>query len=106
MKFSLVVPCFNESDSIGLLLETLKPLLIWKFGEKWEVILVDDGSRDSTREVILKARAADPRIKGLFLSRNFGHQPAIFSGLIYSTGDYVGVMDADMQDPPKILMDC
>lgn len=106
MKFSLVVPCFNESDSIGLLLETLNPLLISKFGENWEIILVDDGSRDSTRDVILKARAADSRIKGLFLSRNFGHQPAIFSGLIYATGDYVGVMDADMQDPPKILMEC
>ena len=106
MKFSLVVPCFNESESLGLLLETLRPFLISKFGESWEVIFVDDGSRDSTRDVIIKAHEADLRVKGLYLSRNFGHQPAIFSGLVYAVGDHVGVMDADMQDPPEVLLEC
>ena len=106
MKFSLVVPCFNESESLGLLLEALRPFLISKFGESWEVIFVDDGSRDSTRDVIIKAHEADLRVKGLYLSRNFGHQPAIFSGLVYAVGDHVGVMDADMQDPPEVLLEC
>ena len=106
MQFSLIIPCFNEQDSIGPLLDTLKALLTARFGEKWEIILVDDGSRDSTRAIILGARELDPRIKGVFLSRNFGHQPAIFSGLVYATGTYVGVMDADMQDPPAVLLEC
>jgi len=106
MQFSLIIPCFNEQDSIGLLLGTLKPLLTDRYGDSWEVILVDDGSRDSTRATILEARELDPRIKGVFLSRNFGHQPAIFSGLAYATGTYVGVMDADMQDPPAVLLEC
>jgi glycosyltransferase involved in cell wall biosynthesis len=106
MKFSLIIPCFNEQGSISLLLGTLKPLLTAKFGDRWEVIFVDDGSCDSTRHIILKANKVDDRIKGVFLSRNFGHQPAIFAGLVYATGTYVGVMDADMQDPPAVLMEC
>jgi glycosyltransferase involved in cell wall biosynthesis len=105
MNVSLVIPCFNEQESISLLLGTLKQLLTSKFGDHWEVILVDDGSRDSTRRIILEANKSDHRIKGVFLSRNFGHQPAVFAGLMYATGTYVGVMDADMQDPPEVLME-
>jgi glycosyltransferase involved in cell wall biosynthesis len=106
MKFSIVIPCHNEEDSIGLLLDTLKPLLIAKFGKDWEVILVDDGSRDSTRNLIQTASDLDRRIKGVFLSRAFGHQPAIFAGLGYATGAYVGVIDVDLQDPPSVLLEC
>lgn len=106
MKFSVVIPCHNEEDSIGLLLDTLKPLLIAKLGEDWEVILVDDGSGDSTRDLIQAASDLDCRIKGVFLSRAFGHQPAIFAGLGYATGAYVGVIDVDLQDPPFVLLEC
>ena len=108
MKFSVVIPCHNEEDSIGLLLDTLKPLLIAKLGEDWEVILVDDGSGDSTRDLIQAASDLDCRIKGVFLSRAFGHQPAIFAGLGYATGAYVGVIDVhsscwsvSKKPPPK-----
>ena len=69
----------------------------------WEIILVDDGSLDDTWGVIAMLHQQDDRVKGLRLSRNFGHQYALFAGLHYSRGDAVVTMDADLQHPPEVI---
>src|SRR5208282_4344133 len=68
-----------------------------------EIIFIDDGSHDGTRRLLTEAATADPRVKVLGFSRNFGHQAAITAGLDFASGDAVVVMDADLQDPPELL---
>ncbi len=102
--FSVVVPCYNEEEALPSLLEALVPVLEAKVGESWEIVLVDDGSYDRTLEMIARANLEDPRIKGVGLSRNFGHQPAVACGLAFASGQIVGVMDADLQDTPEVLL--
>jgi polyisoprenyl-phosphate glycosyltransferase len=103
---SVVIPCFNEQESIPDLLNDLGPRLDAQTNGSWEVILVDDGSIDATRQVMQLAHEQDERVRGLILSRNFGHQAAIFAGLAYASGRFIGVMDADLQDPPAVLVEC
>ncbi len=99
---SVVVPCCNEAEALPLLFERLG-----KAAEAWparlEVILVDDGSTDDTWQVMTRLRAEDPRWKLVRLSRNFGHQVALWTGLKHAGGDLVAVLDADLQDPPEVL---
>lgn len=104
VRLSVVVPCFNEEENIGILLGELVPALEAAAQARWEIILVDDGSRDGTGLKIAEANQRDPRIRGVLLSRNFGHQPALNAGLAYASGDYVGIMDADLQDPVEVLI--
>jgi polyisoprenyl-phosphate glycosyltransferase len=104
-ELSLVIPCFNEA----LVLPLLRDRLLQSFsktGLSWEVILVDDGSRDGTFAQLTAMHAADSRFKVISFSRNFGHQTAVFAGLSHAWGDFVGVMDADLQDPPEFLLTC
>jgi polyisoprenyl-phosphate glycosyltransferase len=103
---SVVVPCFNEEEALPDLLAQLVPELERTAPGAWELVLVDDGSRDHTREAIQRAHAANPRVKGVYLTRNFGHQPAIFAGLVHTSGAHIGIMDADLQDPPHVLSSC
>lgn len=103
---SVVVPCFNEESSLPRLLRTLQPLLQKHVGRNWELVLVDDGSTDGTSRLIQRAHAKNPRVKGIFLSRNFGHQAALFSGLQFARLGFVGILDADLQDPPEVLLSC
>jgi polyisoprenyl-phosphate glycosyltransferase len=100
MLLSVVVPVYNEEDTLGLLLTRLRKALS---GLNWEGIFVDDGSSDSSFEVIRKASIDDKRIKAIGFSRNFGHQAAVTAGLDFAEGDAVVVMDADLQDPPELL---
>lgn len=103
-RYSFVIPIFNEEAVIPLLLHRLDALLSRLDGPA-EVIFVDDGSRD-TSAIVLAARAAeDPRFRFIALSRNFGHQLAITAGLDRAEGDAVIVMDADLQDPPEVVLD-
>ena len=102
-QLSLVVPCFNEQEALPHLLEALLPVLEREVGACWEVILVDDGSSDRTFEMIVQANLKDRRVKGVSLSRNFGHQPAITCGLAFASGEAVGLMDSDLQDSPEVL---
>ncbi|HXT96570.1 MAG TPA: glycosyltransferase family 2 protein [Polyangia bacterium] len=107
---SLVLPVYNEEATLPELDRRLRLLLAEigadlgsGVGEAWEVIFVDDGSRDRSRALLAELAAAEPRYKVLSLSRNFGHQMAITAGLDRADGAAVVVMDADLQDPPEIV---
>jgi dolichol-phosphate mannosyltransferase len=104
-ELSLVIPCFNE----GRVLPLLRQRLLESFGPEkmnWEVILVDDGSSDDTFAQLAAMHAKDPRFKVLSFSRNFGHQTAVFAGLSRAFGEFVAVLDADLQDPPEFVSAC
>lgn len=102
---SVVIPCYNEAEVLPLLKTRLLSCM-GGLGITWEVILVDDGSRDGTFEQLTALNHEDSRFKVISFSRNFGHQPAVFAGLAYASGAAVAVMDADLQDPPEILGAC
>ncbi|WP_243438843.1 glycosyltransferase family 2 protein [Fundidesulfovibrio soli] len=105
LDFSLIVPCYNEQDMLPLFLQEAVPQLDTQIGRSWEIIVVDDGSQDNTAAIVALHNAKDPRIKGVFLSRNFGHQAAVNAGLAYAIGDAVGVIDCDLQDPIAVLIE-
>ena len=101
---SLVVPCFNEADSLDRLYqETLAATE--GLSREFELVLVNDGSRDDTFEVDSKLAARDARVRVLSFSRNFGKEAAMLAGLRASRGDAVAIMDADLQHPPQMLRD-
>ena len=102
MKLSLVIPVLNEAEVLPFLFQALFPV-IESLDCEYEVLFIDDGSTDETLEILAREAAADPRIKVLSFSRNFGHQAAITAGIDFSSGDAVIVMDADLQDPPHLL---
>lgn len=101
-SISVVVPCFNEEDVLGATLTRLRAVLD-AVGESYEVVLVDDGSRDRTWALIDTAAHSDCRVRGLRLSRNFGHQAALTAGLARARGQQILIIDADLQDPPELL---
>jgi dolichol-phosphate mannosyltransferase len=101
---SLVIPVYNEEILIFDLFERVKNAME-SINENFEVILVDDGSTDSTLEKLKTCNNRDKRFKILSLSRNFGHQAAYSAGLNYAKGDYVAMMDGDLQDPPELIKD-
>lgn len=100
---SVVVPVFNEEEIIGLFYERMSNVLGTLDGLTWEVIFVDDGSRDSSFERLSALAQRDPRIKVIKFSRNFGHQIAITAGVDEARGDCVVVIDSDLQDPPEVI---
>jgi glycosyltransferase involved in cell wall biosynthesis len=99
---SVVAAAFDEADVLPGFVARLAAVLE-ATGEEWEVVLVDDGSRDGTWGAIAAASAADPRIRGIRLSRNFGHQLALTAGLSVARGDGVITMDSDLQHPPEVI---
>lgn len=101
--YSIVVPVFNEESSLPQLLDRLSPVLDGLDADA-EVIVVDDGSTDRSVAFVEEIRRLDPRFKLVQLSRNFGHQLAITAGLDLAVGDAVIVMDADLQDPPEVVL--
>ena len=104
-RLCVVVPCFNEEDMLGEFFSTVTPALDDATDGEWAILCVDDGSRDSTAVVIEQRHLRDSRISGLRLSRNFGHQAALSAGLAYARGEYVGIMDCDLQDPVEVLVE-
>lgn len=101
---SIVLPIFNEEEVIPELDRRLRAMLD-KVGETWEVVFVDDGSRDRTGQLLRELARTEARYKLISFSRNFGHQLAITAGTDHASGQAVVVMDADLQDPPEVVME-
>jgi len=104
VKYSIVIPLYNEEGILPLLVERLQEIMAQLDGQA-EVVMVDDGSRDRTYELALTAAASDARFKLIQFSRNFGHQVAITAGMDAASGDAVIIMDADLQDPPYVILE-
>lgn len=102
MQISVVIPVYNESDLINDLFEAVMKAMT-KFTNDFEVICVNDGSKDDTLLKLRQCHQKDKRFKVLNLSRNFGHQSAYTAGLNYAKGEYVAMMDGDLQDPPELI---
>lgn len=100
---SLVVPCYNEEQSLPYFWKETTAVMRQMDYLDFEVIFVDDGSRDKTLEILRALAASDSRVKYLSFSRNFGKEAAMYAGLEHAKGDYAAVMDADLQDPPALL---
>jgi dolichol-phosphate mannosyltransferase len=102
VMLSVVIPVFNESATVEALFASLRERLD-ALGDSYEVLFVDDGSRDGTGDMIDDITRRDPRFRAVHFSRNFGHQAAVTAGLHFARGRAVVVMDADLQDPPELL---
>ena len=104
-KISVVVSCYNEEKALPLFYEEMERVRIQDFENiaEFEYIFVNDGSKDKTLEIIKKLRQNDKKVRYVSFSRNFGKEAAMLAGLEASTGDYVTLMDADLQDPPALL---
>lgn len=105
-KLSLVVPMYNEGAAVPQFFSAIIPVLEACEQQKnisWEIIAIDDGSRDETEQFLLEAAQKDPRIRAVIFSRNFGKEAAMSAGLRYATGDAVIPIDADLQHPPDII---
>ncbi|MEU6959829.1 glycosyltransferase family 2 protein [Streptomyces chrestomyceticus] len=102
---SVVVPCFDEAAVIGETHRRLRAVLRGLPECEYEVVYVDDGSRDGTWDRLTALAAADARVRLVRLTRNFGHQPAVLAGLREAAGDAVVTIDADLQDPPGLIAD-
>ncbi|MGH2387202.1 MAG: glycosyltransferase family 2 protein, partial [Chloroflexota bacterium] len=100
--YSVVAPVYNEQETLphfyARVVEALEGL-----GESFELILVNDGSRDNSYQVMRELVAKDSRVRVINFSRNFGHQPAVSAGLDHSRGDAVVIIDSDLQDPPEVI---
>ena len=101
-RISIVVPCYNEEESIPLFYQALQEVLQTLPCEP-ELWFVNDGSKDNSLLQMKKLRETDPSVHYLSFSRNFGKEAALYAGLEAATGDYIAVMDADLQDPPALL---
>lgn len=101
-RLSIIVPIYNEEKVIPELYRRMVSVLD-SIGESWELVCVNDGSRDRSHEMLVELHAQDPRIKLVDFSRNFGHQIAITAGMDYAQGDGVVIIDADLQDPPELI---
>lgn len=99
---SIIIPCYNEEDSIPLIYNELKKVSN-NIKYDFEFIFVNDGSIDNSLSVLKKLSAKDKQVKYIHFSRNFGKEAAMYAGLSKSKGDYVTIMDADLQDPPSLL---
>ena len=103
MLISLIVPCYNEEESLPFLYNALCDVRNEENSYDFEFIFVNDGSSDKTASVIKDFADKDPDVKYIFFSRNFGKEAAMFAGLQKAKGDMVAIMDADMQDPPSLI---
>jgi len=101
-SISVVVPCFNEEENLPLLYDRLTAVLPL-ISRNYEIILVNDGSRDGTLSVMERLSGKNPRVRFLSFSRNFGHEAASTAGLDAASGEVVVLIDADLQDPPELI---
>lgn len=102
-RISVIIPCFNEEEAVPLFFEEIGRVCGELKEYEFEWIFVDDGSSDGTLALLKRYAGEDPRVKYISFSRNFGKEAAIYAGLQASGGDYTAIMDADLQDPPRLL---
>ena len=103
-KLSVIIPCYNEEDVIAASYQQTKAVLETLSCES-EIIYINDGSSDHTYSLLNTLAVADPKVKVLHFSRNFGHQPAVTAGIHHCDADWAIIMDADLQDPPELIPD-
>jgi len=104
ITYSIIAPIYNEFENLPELYRRIKEVMDTT-GETWELILVDDGSTDGSTDRIRELGARDEAVKPVIFARNFGHQIAVTAGLDYSRGEAVVVIDADLQDPPEVILE-
>ena len=102
-KIDIIIPAYNEEESLPFLFERLEKIMQENTNYEFEILFVNDGSKDKTLELIKKQREKDNRISYVDFSRNFGKETAMIAGLDYATGDAAIFMDADLQDPPELI---
>lgn len=103
-KYTIIAPVFNEEESLPILYQRVKEVMD-STGEAWELVLIDDGSKDKSSEIMHSLAAQDERVRPIIFARNFGHQIAVTAGLDYSRGEAVVIIDADLQDPPEVILE-
>ena len=104
-KISLIIPCYNEQETIPILQKELNRIMDSFQGVEFEVVMVDNCSEDDTLKMMKEIHNSDGRYQYISFSKNFGKDSSMYAGLKASTGDYVAVMDADLQDPPDLLLE-
>ena len=104
-KISLIVPCYNEEQALPYLYEEIVKVATEMSEQEFEFIFVNDGSKDKTLQVIKSLKEKDDRVHYVSFSRNFGKEAGIYAGLKKATGEYIALIDADLQDPPSLLKD-
>ena len=102
-KITVIVPCYNEEEALHYYYEEMSRVMTLMNQYDFELIFINDGSKDNTLQVIKQLADNDERVRYVSFSRNFGKEAAMYAGFENSTGDYVCLMDADLQDPPKLL---
>ena len=102
-KISIIIPAYNEAEALPVLKERLDKLMESMENYEFEILFINDGSKDDTLEIIKKMRQEDERVSYTDFARNFGQEIAMMAGIDYATGDSVIIMDADLQDPPEII---
>lgn len=102
-KISIIVPCYNEEEALPLFYKEIIKIAKKMKKIDFEILFINDGSKDQTLEIARSLSKKDQRVRYVSFSRNFGKEAAMYAGLEYATGDYVAVMDADLQDPPELL---
>lgn len=103
-RYSIVAPVYNEEGNIQLLYDRISQVMN-STHESWELVLINDGSRDRSLELMQEIAAKDHRVKIVNFARNFGHQTAVTAGIDYASGDAVVLIDADLQDPPEVILE-
>lgn len=102
-KISIVVPCYNEEESVPIFYEKIINISKEMKNQDFEFLFINDGSKDDTLKILKKLAKKDDRVRFISFSRNFGKEGGMYAGLENATGDYVAIMDADMQDPPEMI---
>lgn len=102
-KISIIVPCYNEEESLPLFYEEINKVSLRMKNVTFEFLFINDGSVDSTLDILKKLAKSDKRVRYISFSRNFGKEAGMYAGLCNAVGDYVAIMDADMQDPPSMI---
>ena len=102
-KISVIIPCYNEQEAIPIFYKEIQKTAEELSHQELELLFVNDGSKDGSLEEMKHLSEADPRVKYVSFSRNFGKEAAMYAGLSYASGDYIAIMDVDLQDPPALL---